>query len=58
VGWAEPTWSDSSVIVIAAVRSRWLTFDLECSLRRLADGDWIGNHEPATVNPCQRGRCR
>src|SRR5581483_3171136 len=23
--------------------SRWLTFDLECSLRRLADGDWIGN---------------
>src|SRR5262249_23720556 len=27
--------------------SRWLTFDLECSLRRLADGDWVGNEEPA-----------
>lgn len=26
--------------------SRWLTFDLESSLRRLADGDWIGNYEP------------
>ena len=24
---------------------RWLTFDLECSLRRLADGDWIGNED-------------
>ena len=37
--------------VIAAVRSRWLIFDLECSLRRLADGDWIGNKEPATLLP-------
>jgi hypothetical protein len=27
--------------------SRWLTFDLEGSLRRLADGDWIGNEAPA-----------
>jgi hypothetical protein len=36
--------------------SRWLTFDLECSLRRLADGDWIGNEEPASFTPYQRGR--
>jgi hypothetical protein len=39
-------------------RSRWLTFDLECSLRRLADGDWIGNEEAATFTPYQRGRRR
>jgi hypothetical protein len=38
--------------------SRWLTFDLECSLRRLADGDWIGNDEAATFTPYQRGRRR
>lgn len=38
--------------------SRWLTFDLECSLRRLADGDWIGNEEPATFTPYKRGRRR
>jgi hypothetical protein len=38
--------------------SRWLTFDLECSLRRLADGDWIGNEEPATFTPYRRGRRR
>lgn len=39
--------------------SRWLTFDLECSLRRLADGDWIGNEEPASsVTPSKRGRRR
>ena len=35
--------------------SRWLTFDLECSLRRLADGDWIGNEEPASFTPYKRG---
>lgn len=38
--------------------SRWLTFDLECSLRRLADGDWIGNEEPASFTPYKRGRRR
>ena len=38
--------------------SRWLTFDLECSLRRLTEGDWIGNEEPATFTPYQRGRRR
>ena len=38
--------------------SRWLTFDLECSLRRLAYGDWIGNEEPATFTPYKRGRRR
>lgn len=38
--------------------SRWLTFDLECSLRRLAAGDWIGNEEPAAFAPYERGRRR
>ena len=38
--------------------SRWLTFDLESSLRRLADGDWIGNEEPATFTPYKRPRRR
>ena len=38
--------------------SRWLTFDIECSLSRLADGDWIGNEEPATFTPYKRGRRR
>lgn len=38
--------------------SRWLTFDLECSLRRLSHGDWIGNEEPATFTPYKRGRRR
>ncbi len=38
--------------------SRWLTFDLECSLRRLADGDWVGNEEPASFTPYKRGRRR
>jgi hypothetical protein len=38
--------------------SRWLTFDIECSLRRLADGDWIGNEEPATFTPYKKGRRR
>lgn len=38
--------------------SRWLTFDLECSLRRLVDGDWIGNEEPVTFTPYQRDRRR
>jgi hypothetical protein len=38
--------------------SRWLTFDLESSLRRLADGDWIGNEAPSTFTPDPRGRRR
>jgi hypothetical protein len=29
--------------------SRWLTFDLTLSLRRLVDGDWIGNQEPVAL---------
>jgi hypothetical protein len=29
--------------------SRWLTFDLTRSLRRLVDGDWIGNQEPVAL---------
>lgn len=35
--------------------SRWLTFDLECSLRRLAGGDWIGNEDPASFTAYKRG---
>ncbi|WP_152361999.1 hypothetical protein [Microlunatus speluncae] len=38
--------------------SRWLSFDLAASLRRLADGDWIGNEEPSTFTPYRRGRRR
>ena len=38
--------------------SRWLTFDLECSLGRLADGDWIGNEEPAAFTPYKKPRRR
>jgi len=38
--------------------SRWLTFDLECSLRRLADGDWIGNEEAAVFTPYKTSRRR
>ena len=38
--------------------SRWLTFDLECSLRRLAEGDWIGNEEPASFTPYRKPRRR
>ena len=38
--------------------SRWLTFDLECSLRRLREGDWIGNEEPATFTPYKKPRRR
>jgi hypothetical protein len=38
--------------------SRWLTFDLECSLRRLADGDWIGNEEPASFTPYNKPQRR
>jgi hypothetical protein len=34
--------------------ARWLTLDLECSLRRLDDGDWIGNEEPASFTPYKR----
>ena len=33
----------------------WLSLDLETSLRRLDDGDWIGNEEPATFTPYRRG---
>ena len=35
--------------------SGWLTFDLESSLRRLDNGDWIGNEEPAGFTPYRRG---
>ena len=35
--------------------SGWLTFDLESSLRRLRDGDWTGNEEPASFTPYRRG---
>jgi hypothetical protein len=38
--------------------SRWLTFDIECSLGELTDGDWIGNEEPVSSIPYQRGRRR
>ena len=38
--------------------SRWLTFDIQRSLRQLPDGDWIGNEEPATFTPYKRGRRR
>ncbi|MGI8870784.1 MAG: hypothetical protein ACR2F6_18575 [Mycobacteriales bacterium] len=38
--------------------SGWLSFDLESSLRRLGDGDWVGNEEPAAVTPYRRGRRR
>jgi hypothetical protein len=38
--------------------SRWLTFDLECSLRRLADGDWIGNEAPGPSTPYNNPRRR
>lgn len=39
--------------------SRWLTFDLERSLRRLdSEGDWVGNEEAVTSTPRQRGRRR
>jgi hypothetical protein len=38
--------------------SRWLTFDLESSLRRLPDGDWIGNEEPASFTPYRKPRRR
>jgi hypothetical protein len=35
--------------------SRWLSFDLECSLRRVRQGDWVGNEEPASFTPYKRG---
>jgi hypothetical protein len=38
--------------------SRWLTFDLTCSLRRLAAGDWIGNEAPAPCTPFNNPRRR
>ncbi|WP_329477822.1 hypothetical protein OG555_37150 [Kribbella sp. NBC_01484] len=36
----------------------WLSLDLESSRRRLEDGDWIGNEEPATFPPYMRGSHR
>lgn len=33
----------------------WLSLDLENSLRRLETGNWLGNEEPATFTPYQRG---
>ncbi len=33
----------------------WLSLDLESSLRRLEDGDWIGNEEPAALTTNRRG---
>ena len=38
--------------------SRWLTVDLECSLRRLPEGDWVGHNEPASFTLYKRGRRR
>jgi hypothetical protein len=38
--------------------SRWLSFDLEASLRRLTDGDWVGNEEAAAFTPYKKGRRR
>jgi hypothetical protein len=38
--------------------SGWLSFDLETSLRRLANGDWIGNEEPAGSTPNSRSQRR
>ncbi|HEY9290225.1 MAG TPA: hypothetical protein VIP98_02990 [Microlunatus sp.] len=38
--------------------SGWLTLDLETSLRRLDDGDWVGNEEPADLAPHRQGRRR
>jgi hypothetical protein len=37
---------------------RWLAFEITCSLCRLADGDWIGNDEPASFTPYKRGHRR
>ena len=31
--------------------SCWLSFDLKSSLRRLGDGDWVGNEELASFTP-------
>jgi hypothetical protein len=38
--------------------SRWLTFDLLCSLRRLKDGDWVGDETPASFTPYPERRRR
>ncbi|HVX42379.1 MAG TPA: hypothetical protein VHC49_00740, partial [Mycobacteriales bacterium] len=38
--------------------ARWLSFDIESSLRRLTGGDWIGNDEPAVFTPTRTGRRR
>ena len=36
----------------------WLSLDVETSLRRLNDGDWIGNEDPATSTPYPRSSRR
>jgi len=36
----------------------WLSLDLESSLRRLEDGDWIGDEDPAAFTPYRHGRRR
>ena len=36
----------------------YATFDLESSLRRLGDGDWVGNEEPVSFTLYGRGRRR
>ena len=48
----------SGVLLVRGCGSKvsLLTVDLERSLRRLADGDRIGNEEPATFNPHKCGR--
>ena len=33
----------------------YATFDLESSLRRLGNGDWVGNEDPAGFTPYRRG---
>ena len=38
--------------------ARWLTFDIESSLDRLAGGDWIGDEAPASFTPYKRVRRR
>jgi hypothetical protein len=38
--------------------SRWLTFELECSLRRLEGGDWTGNEDAVSFTPYRQGRRR
>jgi hypothetical protein len=53
-GYALP--ANVSVMTPADGTDAWLTFDLECSLRRMSQGDWIGNEEPASLTTCKHGR--